>query len=92
MCKILLGILQIMSKTSVLPDDMGIIPILWVRRLRLREYKWLVTGHSKVHMIFFLKLFIIIFVLNSGTESHLARSQAPFKVFLYTFNLDYFKG
>lgn len=39
MRKILLGPLQITSKTSVLPDDVGIIPILWVRRLRLRECK-----------------------------------------------------
>lgn len=50
-----------------------------------------VTPKSTWSFFFFWKLFIIIFVLSSVTESHLARSQAPFKVFLYTFNLDYFK-
>lgn len=38
MGKITLGLLQITSKASVLPDDVGIIPILWERRLRLRKY------------------------------------------------------
>ena len=35
MGKITLGLLQITSKASVLPDDVGIIPILWERRLKL---------------------------------------------------------
>lgn len=55
----MLGLLQKTSKTSVLPDDKGLIPILWVRRLRLTEC--VVKCPFKVHDLF-LKLFIIIYL------------------------------
>lgn len=65
------------------------VPILWVRRLRLRECDLNRSLHKS--MIFFGTVYNNIFVLNSEAESHLARSQAPVKAFLYTLNLGYFK-